>query len=162
MSIIMRATLHDRAPNTYYGQWPSLARPKKLHIFAGHCPSDVRWMQAFRRRSRREAQNPGKTRGRAPILSLGKKRKTQSCAGLRFRREVAAQRHRLLLARHARIVAAEGGADLVERDVGEHAAIGEILHVTPAAEIERVVDRIAHAIPVERLEAELVGQLLVE
>src|SRR6185312_14295298 len=22
MSIIMRATLHDRAPNTYYGQWP--------------------------------------------------------------------------------------------------------------------------------------------
>jgi hypothetical protein len=22
MSIIMRATLHDNAPNTYYGQWP--------------------------------------------------------------------------------------------------------------------------------------------
>jgi hypothetical protein len=22
MSIIMRAILHDRAPNTYYGQWP--------------------------------------------------------------------------------------------------------------------------------------------
>jgi len=22
MIIIMRATLHDRAPNTYYGQWP--------------------------------------------------------------------------------------------------------------------------------------------
>jgi hypothetical protein len=22
MSIIMRATLHDHAPNTYYGQWP--------------------------------------------------------------------------------------------------------------------------------------------
>ena len=22
MNIIMRATLHDRAPNTYYGQWP--------------------------------------------------------------------------------------------------------------------------------------------
>src|SRR5689334_17370565 len=23
MSIIMRATLHDHAPNTYYGQWPA-------------------------------------------------------------------------------------------------------------------------------------------
>jgi hypothetical protein len=22
MSMIMRATLHDHAPNTYYGQWP--------------------------------------------------------------------------------------------------------------------------------------------
>src|SRR6185312_15080128 len=90
---------------------------------------------------------------------LGRKRKTQSRAGLRFRREVAAQRHRLLLARHARIVGAEGVADLVERDVGEHATIGEVFHVPAATEIERVVDRIADAIPVERLEAELVGQL---
>ena len=38
MSIIMRATLHDLAPNTYYGQWPG-EKPR----FAGfeiacHCP----------------------------------------------------------------------------------------------------------------------------
>jgi hypothetical protein len=38
MSIIMRATLHDHAPNTYYGQWPA-----KKALFAGlgspgHCP----------------------------------------------------------------------------------------------------------------------------
>src|SRR6185312_16711657 len=30
MSIIMRATLHDRAPNTYYGQWPG-----EKPLFAG-------------------------------------------------------------------------------------------------------------------------------
>jgi len=30
MSIIMRATLHDRAPNTYYGQWPG-----EKSLFAG-------------------------------------------------------------------------------------------------------------------------------
>jgi len=38
MIIVMRATLHDRAPNTYYGQWPG----KKAAVFgsriAGHCP----------------------------------------------------------------------------------------------------------------------------
>src|SRR6185437_13963881 len=142
MSIIMRATLHDRAPNTYYGQWPSLARPKKLHIFAGHCPSDARLTHRIRvpltPRSSKPQQN---ARGRGYSFSFDEKKKSRSCAGLRFRREVAAQRHGLLLPRHARIVAAEGGADLVERDVGEHAAIGEILHVTLAAEIERVVDR---------------------
>ena len=38
MIIIMRATLHDLAPNTYYGQWPG-GKP----LFAGlrvalHCP----------------------------------------------------------------------------------------------------------------------------
>jgi hypothetical protein len=38
----MRATLHDHAPNTYYGQWPSLARRKKLQIIAAHCPSEAR------------------------------------------------------------------------------------------------------------------------
>jgi hypothetical protein len=26
MSIFMRATLHDDAPNTYYGQWPGKSR----------------------------------------------------------------------------------------------------------------------------------------
>jgi hypothetical protein len=26
MSIIMHATLHDHAPNTYYGQWPGKKR----------------------------------------------------------------------------------------------------------------------------------------
>ena len=30
MSIIMRATLHDHAPNTYYGQWP-----EEKPLFAG-------------------------------------------------------------------------------------------------------------------------------
>jgi hypothetical protein len=30
MSIIMRATLHDHAPNTYYGQWPA-----EKPLFAG-------------------------------------------------------------------------------------------------------------------------------
>ena len=65
-------------------------------------------------------------------------------------------------ARHAGIVVPERGADLVERDVGEDAAIGEILHVAPAAEIERVIDRIAGAVPVERLQAKALGQLLVE
>jgi hypothetical protein len=30
MIIIMRATLHDHAPNTYYGQWPG-----KKALFAG-------------------------------------------------------------------------------------------------------------------------------
>ena len=30
MSIIMRATLHDHAPNTYYGQWPG-----EKPLFAG-------------------------------------------------------------------------------------------------------------------------------
>jgi hypothetical protein len=30
MSIIMRATLHDDAPNTYYGQWPG-----EKPLFAG-------------------------------------------------------------------------------------------------------------------------------
>src|SRR5689334_11558541 len=39
MRKIMRATLHDHAPNTYYGQWPG-ERP----LFSGpriarHCPS---------------------------------------------------------------------------------------------------------------------------
>jgi hypothetical protein len=38
MSIIMRATLHDHAPNTYYGQWPG----EKAAVFglriASHCP----------------------------------------------------------------------------------------------------------------------------
>jgi hypothetical protein len=57
---------------------------------------------------------------------------------------------------------AECVADLVERDVGEHAAIAEILHVPPAAEVERVIDRISRRIPVERLQPELLGQLLVE
>jgi hypothetical protein len=38
MSIIMRATLHDHAPNTYYGQWlgekplfPGLQSPANAH-----------------------------------------------------------------------------------------------------------------------------------
>src|SRR5829696_3888548 len=83
-----------------------------------------------------------------------------------FRAEIAAQtaikRHLLLDARHARVVVPKGGADLVERDVGEDTAIGEILHVSPAAEIERVIDRIAGAVPLERPEAKALGQLLVE
>jgi hypothetical protein len=38
MSIIMRATLHDDALNTYYGQWPTLI-PRKTHPNpAVHCP----------------------------------------------------------------------------------------------------------------------------
>jgi hypothetical protein len=38
MSIIMRATLHDPAPNTYYGQWQALRALQSLGKFAGHCP----------------------------------------------------------------------------------------------------------------------------
>src|SRR5438270_208730 len=64
--------------------------------------------------------------------------------------------------RHSRIIVAERAADFLERNVGKHAAIGEILHVPPAAEVERMVDRIGRAVPVERLEAEPLGQLPVE
>src|SRR5215217_4718680 len=79
-----------------------------------------------------------------------------------FRAEIAAQSHLLLGARHAGIVVTKGRPDLVERDVGKDTAIGEILHVSPAAEVERVIDRIAGGVPVERLEAKALGQLLVE
>src|SRR5579883_3318241 len=71
--------------------------------------------------------------------------------------EVAAQRtakrHFFLQSRHARVVVPEGVADLVERDVGEHAAIGEV---------ERVVDRIRLCVPIQRLQPEPGRQLLVE
>src|SRR4029450_13494624 len=79
-----------------------------------------------------------------------------------FRAEIAAKRHLLLRGRHAGIVVTKGGADLVERDVGEDTAIGEILHVAPAAEVKRVIDRIACGIPVERFQPEALGQFLVE
>jgi hypothetical protein len=36
--IIMRATLHDRAPNTYYGQWPGGKAAVSGPPIAGHCP----------------------------------------------------------------------------------------------------------------------------
>jgi hypothetical protein len=38
MSIIMRTTLHDRAPNTYYGQWPEKKGAVAGSRIAGHCP----------------------------------------------------------------------------------------------------------------------------
>jgi hypothetical protein len=38
MSIIMRATLHDPAPNTYYGQWPEGKGTVSGLRIAGHCP----------------------------------------------------------------------------------------------------------------------------
>src|SRR4030095_6232710 len=79
-----------------------------------------------------------------------------------FRAEIAAQSHLLRAARQAGIVVTKGRADLVERNVGEDTAIGEILHVAPAAEIERVIDRIAGGVPVKRPEPEALGQLLVE
>jgi hypothetical protein len=44
---------------------------------------------------------------------------------------------------------AESAADFLERDIGEDTAIGEVLHVTPPAEIEWVVDRIGHAVPLQ-------------
>jgi hypothetical protein len=38
MIIIMRATLHDHAPDTYYGHW--LAKNARKHVakMSGHCP----------------------------------------------------------------------------------------------------------------------------
>jgi hypothetical protein len=42
MNVIMRATLPDRAPNTYYGHWLALRAPKSLTKFAGHCPLGAR------------------------------------------------------------------------------------------------------------------------
>jgi hypothetical protein len=38
MIIIMRATLHDPAPNTYYGQWPGGKAAVCGPRIAGHCP----------------------------------------------------------------------------------------------------------------------------
>src|SRR5205807_1271136 len=54
--------------------------------------------------------------------------------------------HFLLLTRHARIVVAERAANLVERNIGEDAAIGEIFHMAPATQVERMIDRIAGTI----------------
>jgi hypothetical protein len=36
--IVMLATLHDRAPNTYYGQWPEEKAAISGPRIAGHCP----------------------------------------------------------------------------------------------------------------------------
>jgi hypothetical protein len=38
MIIIMRATLHDHAPNTYYGQWLAQNAGKHATKWGGHCP----------------------------------------------------------------------------------------------------------------------------
>jgi hypothetical protein len=38
MIIIMRATLHDHAPNTYYGQWLRKRSPIHRVDFGRHCP----------------------------------------------------------------------------------------------------------------------------
>jgi len=35
----MRATLHDHAPNTYYGKWPEKKAAVSGPRIAGHCPS---------------------------------------------------------------------------------------------------------------------------
>ena len=102
--------------------------------------------------------------------NVGGRPRRQRHFGLRFRStlgaEVATQptleRHLLLLPRHARVVMAERATDLVERDIGKHAAVGEILHVAPAAEIERVIDRIAHRIPLERLQPEALREFPIE
>jgi len=37
--IIMRATLHDHAPNTYYGHWPRFFGPQSRPRLASQCPS---------------------------------------------------------------------------------------------------------------------------
>src|SRR6185312_663817 len=39
MSIIMRATLHDHAPNTYYGHWPRFFGLQSRPRLASQCPS---------------------------------------------------------------------------------------------------------------------------
>jgi len=44
----MRATLHDRAPNTYYGQWPEEKTAVSGPRIAGHCP----WWARCERQSR--------------------------------------------------------------------------------------------------------------
>src|SRR5262245_17402392 len=83
-----------------------------------------------------------------------------------FRAEIAAQAaaegQLFLRARHAGIIMTECAADLVERNVGEDAAIGEIFHVAPAGEIERVIDRIGDAVPFQWFKPEALGQLPVE
>jgi len=38
MRKIMRATLHDHAPNTYYGQWPGGKDAVCGPRLTGHCP----------------------------------------------------------------------------------------------------------------------------
>jgi hypothetical protein len=38
MIIVMRATLHDQAPDTYYGQWPGEKAAVSGLRIAGHCP----------------------------------------------------------------------------------------------------------------------------
>jgi hypothetical protein len=48
MSIIMRATLHDHGPNTYYGQWPEEKAGVSGPRIAGHCP----WRARGERQSR--------------------------------------------------------------------------------------------------------------
>src|SRR6478672_2212233 len=62
MSIIMRATLHDHAPNTYYGQWPG----GKAAVRGPR--STVQWPRrgigsvAFQRRSGSRFQMPKESR----------------------------------------------------------------------------------------------------
>jgi hypothetical protein len=51
MSIIMRATLHDDAPNTYYGQWLRLVPAKTRETSRSIAHHEAASSARFRRRS---------------------------------------------------------------------------------------------------------------
>jgi len=78
MIIIMRATVHDRAPNTYYGQRlggnAAVCEPRT----AGHCPSwgcCDRWIRDLRRLGTRFGR---KSPAGAPEICRSTKKKTLS------------------------------------------------------------------------------------
>src|SRR6185436_16753436 len=57
---------------------------------------------------------------------------------------------------------AEGLLDVVDRHVGEAAAVAQVLHVAAVVLVERLEDRVGLAVPLERLDAEAAAQLEVE
>ena len=75
MSIIMRATLHDPAPNTYYGQWPGRKAAVCGPRSAGHCPSRARCERQIRDRSRSGARFPRESLATALEICVSSKKK---------------------------------------------------------------------------------------
>jgi hypothetical protein len=79
MIIIMRATLHDHAPNTYYGQWTHEEAAISGHRFAGQCPRRRAGSGAFQRRSGSCLQIPEESRpATRESLRFGKKKDGRS------------------------------------------------------------------------------------
>ena len=74
----MRATLHDGAPNTYYGQWPTLT-PRETRPNRGSIAHrETAGSAEFRFRSCLDAKNPIKADDCAPTIFFSAKRKRAS------------------------------------------------------------------------------------